>query len=154
MNFGFLLDLYHEKLLNILVGWHGVGINIHACQPNLEMPIYVPKLSNGANISVSSVLSSCRFVHSCWFWQSYKDQVRHIAQITHSNYALFSSWKYTDSSFKHFDTILSWNDRKLVTTCNKFDQIISIYAYKNPAIFCPCNNWWKISLLFNSFVRK
>ena len=23
--------------------------------------------------------------------QSYKDQVRHIAQITHSNYALFSS---------------------------------------------------------------
>ena len=28
------------------VGGHGIGINIHGCQPNLEMAIYVWKLAH------------------------------------------------------------------------------------------------------------
>ena len=39
VNFAFrkkLLDLAHAKLANIL-GGHGIGMNIHGCQPNLEM---------------------------------------------------------------------------------------------------------------------
>ena len=35
-----LLD--HKKLIHLL-GMHGVGINIHACQPFLKMVIYVLK---------------------------------------------------------------------------------------------------------------
>ena len=46
-----LQDFAHEKLVNIL-GGHRVGINIHACQPNLEMAIYVLKSVNGVNISI------------------------------------------------------------------------------------------------------
>ena len=34
--------LPHENLVKIL-GGHGIGINIHGCQPNLEMAIYVLK---------------------------------------------------------------------------------------------------------------
>ena len=49
-----LQDFAHEKLVNIL-GGHRVGINIHACQPNLEMAIYVLKSVNGVNISIQSV---------------------------------------------------------------------------------------------------
>ena len=33
---------YHENLVNML-GGHGIGINIHGCNPNLEMAIYVLK---------------------------------------------------------------------------------------------------------------
>ena len=33
-------DLVHDNLVNIL-GGHGIGINIHGCQPNLDMPIYL-----------------------------------------------------------------------------------------------------------------
>ena len=59
VNFAFcimkkLQDFAHEKLVNIL-GGHRVGINIHACQPNLEMAIYVLKSVNGVNISIQSV---------------------------------------------------------------------------------------------------
>ena len=32
------------------LGGHGVGINIHACQSNLEMAIYVLKSANGNDI--------------------------------------------------------------------------------------------------------
>ena len=51
VNIGFcimkkLLDLAHEKLVNIL-GGHGVGINIHGCQPNPEIAIYILKSANG-----------------------------------------------------------------------------------------------------------
>ena len=47
VNIGFcimkkLLDLAHEKLVNILV-----GINIHGCPPNPEIAIYILKSANG-----------------------------------------------------------------------------------------------------------
>ena len=35
-----LLDLAHEKLVNIL-GGHDVGTNNHACQRSLQMSIYL-----------------------------------------------------------------------------------------------------------------
>ena len=34
--------LPHENLVKIL-GGHGIGINIHGCQPNLEMAIPINK---------------------------------------------------------------------------------------------------------------
>ena len=39
-----LLDLAHETLIKIQ-GGQGVGININACQPKLEIAIYVLKYS-------------------------------------------------------------------------------------------------------------
>ena len=41
-----------KKLVDItyVTGGHGVGINIHACQSNLEMAIYVLKSANGNDI--------------------------------------------------------------------------------------------------------
>ena len=40
-----LWDLAHEKLVNILGGYH-VGTNIHGCQPYLKIAIYVLKSAN------------------------------------------------------------------------------------------------------------
>ena len=41
-----LADLALEKLVKTL-GGHGVGINIHGCQPSLKIAIYVIKSANG-----------------------------------------------------------------------------------------------------------
>jgi hypothetical protein len=49
-----ILKLPHEKLVNI-PGGHGVRINIHGSQANLEMPIYVLRTEINANISTGSV---------------------------------------------------------------------------------------------------
>ena len=39
----------------IILGGHGVGINIHACQLNLEIAIYVLKVSNFQNEFIKSL---------------------------------------------------------------------------------------------------
>ena len=52
-----LLDLAHEKLVNIL-GGHDIGTNIHACQPSLQMSIYVPKLACGLLFSTGTFYTS------------------------------------------------------------------------------------------------
>ena len=59
VNFNFsilkkLLDLPHKKLVDI-PGGHGVGIDIHGCQPTLEMPIYVLKTRINPDIYTGSV---------------------------------------------------------------------------------------------------
>ena len=43
--------LHFEK---IILGGHGVGINIHACQLNLEIAIYVLKVSKFPNECIKS----------------------------------------------------------------------------------------------------
>ena len=40
---------HYEKIINIIRG-HGVGINIHACKPKLEMVIYVKRSANGNDL--------------------------------------------------------------------------------------------------------
>ena len=50
-----LLNLPNEKLINI-PGGHEVGVNIHGCQPTLEMSIYVQKTGINPNISTGSVI--------------------------------------------------------------------------------------------------
>ena len=50
-NFG--LTLPHEELVYI-PGGHWVGINIHGCQPNLQMPIHVLKTGIHPNISTGT----------------------------------------------------------------------------------------------------
>ena len=49
-----LLNLPNEKLVNI-PGGHKIGVNIHGCQPTLEMSIYVLKTGINPNISTGSV---------------------------------------------------------------------------------------------------
>ena len=44
-----LPKLPHENLVNIL-GGHGIEINTHGCQPNLEMTIYVLKTGVNPNM--------------------------------------------------------------------------------------------------------
>ena len=39
-----------KNWLIYVLGGHGVGINIHACQSNLEMATYVLKSANGNDI--------------------------------------------------------------------------------------------------------
>ena len=74
-----LLDLAHAKLVSIL-GGHEVGINIHACQPNLEMAIYVLKsalcqlhimttvggtMYNKSQQYADYHISAKKFIHKC-----------------------------------------------------------------------------------------
>ena len=49
-----ILCLANAKLVDIR-GGHGVRINIHACQSNLEMSIYIVKSASRANIWSQSV---------------------------------------------------------------------------------------------------
>jgi hypothetical protein len=49
VNFGFSTLEEITRLLNI-IGGHGIGINIHGCQPNLERAIHVLKSANGNDI--------------------------------------------------------------------------------------------------------
>ena len=39
-----------KNWLIYVLGGHGVGINIHACKPNLEMVIYVKRSANGNDL--------------------------------------------------------------------------------------------------------
>ena len=36
-----ILNLAHEKFVNIHLAGHGIGINVHGCQPNVDMAFYV-----------------------------------------------------------------------------------------------------------------
>ena len=57
-----LLDLAHEKLVNIL-GEHHVGTNIHACRPSLEMSIYVLKSARGQLLCTPLYIKSKQIYH-------------------------------------------------------------------------------------------
>ena len=56
MNFGFSTLEEITRLLNI-IGGHGIGINIHGCQPNLERAIHVLKSANGNDIKTEQKLN-------------------------------------------------------------------------------------------------
>ena len=54
LHFEKLPNLPHDNLVNIL-GGHEIGINIHGCQPNIEMAIYALKTWANLNIYTGSL---------------------------------------------------------------------------------------------------